>query len=425
MKQRTWVVAALALAGLVSLAVLAGSRAQEEVSDPAAIIAANNAAFSAAYMRGDAKTIASLYTENGQLHPPGRTIEGRAAIERYFTLGPQRKVLRHSLQSEALDVAGDIAVESGVWTSTTRRADADPVTLSDRYLLVWKRQPDGRWLIDRDWWHRPEIPVATADARPLTVERAELRTLSSKINGVEYKLYVSLPHGHGTPGKRFPVIYTLDADYSFLIVRNITDHLSERNDLDEVIVVGIAYGGPLHYRLNRTRDYTPVFVPDGGYGPEYQKVSGGGPRFLQVIEKEIIPLIDASYDTLEGDRTLSGHSYGGLFTVWTMLSRPDLFQRYIAVSPSLWYDDDLMMRVEETFAKSHRALPVRAYFSVGSREGSAERRMVTDLQRLVKRLESRGYEGLALSSRIMDDETHNSVYPGAISDGLRFVFESR
>ncbi|HVR44790.1 MAG TPA: alpha/beta hydrolase-fold protein [Thermoanaerobaculia bacterium] len=259
----------------------------------------------------------------------------------------------------------------------------------------------------------------------MTLDRAELRTLRSKINGVGYALHVALPRSHGTPGRRFPVIYLLDADYSFLIVRNIVDHLSERGALGEAIVVGIAYDGPPQYRLHRTRDYTPTFVADGGYGRELQKVSGGGPKFLEVIEKEIIPLVDASYATVKGDRTLSGHSYGGLFTVWTMLTRPELFRSYVAVSPSLWYDGGLVMRVEQARAKSHRALPVRAYFCVGAREGSSERRMVGDLVRLVERLESRGYEGLSIASRVMENETHDSVYPGAISNGLRFVFEGR
>ncbi|MBV8518048.1 MAG: alpha/beta hydrolase [Acidobacteria bacterium] len=253
----------------------------------------------------------------------------------------------------------------------------------------------------------------------------ETLTLTSRANGVAYKLYVALPHHYGEEGKRFPVIYTLDADYSFLIVRNIVDHLSERDDLGEAIVVSIAYDGPLQYRLNRTRDYTPVFSPTGGYGPEYQKVSGGGPKFLETIEKEIIPCIDAEYATLPGDRTLSGHSYGGLFTLWAMLARPGLFQRYIAVSPSLWYDDHLMLRIESEFAKTHRALPVRAYLCVGSHEHSDDGSMIDDLEAFAAQLRAHAYDGLALRTRVMENETHNTVYPGGISNGLRYVFQSR
>ena len=391
----------------------------------AEIIAANNAAFSRAYVKGDARAVASLYSEDARLHPPGRVVEGREAIERFFTSGPKRKVLHHSLETESLEIRGDTAIETGVWKSTVKVGDGDPSTSSDRYLLVWQRKPDGRWLIEQDWWHRPDPPVTSVDAKPMTLERVEVRTLQSKVNDIGYTLYVALPHSYGTPGQRYPVVYTLDSDYSFLIARNIVDHLSEREHLREVIVVSIAYDGPSRYRLNRTRDYTPTFVPDGGYGPEYQKVSGGGPKFLDVIEKEIIPLVDRNYATLAGDRTLSGHSYGALFTVWTMLTKPGLFNRYIAVSPSLWYDDHLMMKIEEALAEKTRSLPARAYLCVGSREWSTNGSMITDLEQFVARLRSRNYEGLSVESLVMENETHNSVYPGGFSNGLRYVLEGR
>jgi predicted alpha/beta superfamily hydrolase len=275
-------------------------------------------------------------------------------------------------------------------------------------------------------------PPATIDSppRPLVVDRVELRDLTSRVNGVAYELRVALPHGYETPGRRFPVVYALDADYSFLIARNVTDHLSERDHLREVVVVAIGYrdqepGRTASYRRNRTRDYTPTFVRDGGYGPEVQKLSGGGPKFLEALATEIVPFIDRHYRTDPGERVLVGHSYGGLFTVWTLLTRPGLFHRYVAVSPSLWYDDHLVARLEETFAADQDALPARLYLCVGSREHDSERSMVADLRQLAERLESRRYRGLALEARVLEDETHNSVFPACLSNGLRYVLEGR
>jgi len=386
-------------------------------------IAAMGRALSEAYVNGDAEAVSALYTNDARLYPPGRVVEGREAIRTYFTIGPNRKQLAHSMKTESLDVDGDVAIETGTWSSTWKAGDADPVTSSDRYLIIWKKQPNDRWLIDQDWWHRPATPVTNPAARPMTVERTEIRNLESEINGVEYELRVALPHSYGAPGKRYPVVYLLDADYSFFIARNILDHLSERNNIGESIVVGIAYGGQLQYRLNRTRDYTPTLVPTGGYGPEYQKVSGGAPMFRDVIRKEIIPFIDGNYATVRGDRTLVGHSYGGLFTTWVMFTEPDLFSRYIAVSPSLWYDDHLIFRIENELAKTTKRLPVHAYFCVGSREHNDERNMVTDLDAFLSQVRQHQYEGLELGDLVMTNETHNSVFPGGLSNGLRFVFE--
>jgi predicted alpha/beta superfamily hydrolase len=263
------------------------------------------------------------------------------------------------------------------------------------------------------------VSVSADDFR---LERTEQRSLTSRSNGIEYKLYVSLPHSYGTEGKRFPVVYLLDADYSFLIARNITDHLAERNDLPELILVGIAYGGPPQYRLNRTRDYTPSFVPTGGYGPEMQKVSGGEPKFREFLEQELIPFVDATYATVAGDRCLVGHSYGGLFGTTNLLASPALFNRYIIVSASLWYDGKLMLRREREHARSHKELAVRVYMAAGNQEDT---RMAGDLRQLATALRSHRYRGLALKSEILTKENHNTIFPRALSNGLRFVFDVR
>ncbi|HET9449913.1 MAG TPA: alpha/beta hydrolase-fold protein [Aggregicoccus sp.] len=260
-----------------------------------------------------------------------------------------------------------------------------------------------------------------ASPPPVTLPHTELRTLpSQQVKGVTYKLYVSLPKDYATSGRSYPVVYLLDADYSFAIARNVVEHLSERNNLRELILVGIAYDGPLQYRLNRTRDYTPHFSPTGGYGPEYQQHSGGGPAFRRFLAEELLPFVQRSYRT-GPERTLVGHSYGGLFTTWVAFSEPALFTHYLIVSPSLWYDGRFIFGMEEAFAKRQRRLPARMFFSVGAREGNAERDMVQDLRRFARQVERRGYQGLSTRAHVFDEENHNSVFPAALSRGLRFL----
>ncbi|MGH9458243.1 MAG: alpha/beta hydrolase, partial [Thermoanaerobaculia bacterium] len=210
----------------------------------------------------------------------------------------------------------------------------------------------------------------------------------------------------------------LDADYSFAIARNITEHLTQRNDLPPLILVGIAYGGPNQYRLNRRRDYTPRHSPTGGYGREYQKVSGGGPKFVEFIEKDLIPFVESRYPA-SGERGIVGHSYGGLFASWVLLTRPGLFDVHVIVSPSLWYHDEWMFGVEEKIADD--ALRGRAYLAVGDREASV---MPRTLVEMTERLRER-QPGLAVRHEIFDDETHNSVFPTALSRGLRWGFRGR
>lgn len=267
----------------------------------------------------------------------------------------------------------------------------------------------------------PERDSVASSFAPVVLPNTETRYLYSDSVGITYKLYMSIPKSYIDGNASYPVVYMLDADYSFAIARNIVEHLTDRDDLPEMILVGIAYDGPLRYRLNRTRDYTPTFVPDDGYGPEYQKHSGGGPDFRAFIKNELIPFMDANYRTRD-ERTFVGHSYGGLFGSWVMFTEPELFDHYILVSPSLWYDNRLIFRLESEYASKHKQLSAKVYFTVGSHEWNSRRNMVTDLRDFTTQVRAHAYSELKIAMKVMEDETHNSVFPAGLSDGLRYLY---
>src|SRR5882724_2533502 len=193
--------------------------------------------------------------------------------------------------------------------------------------------------------------AATRAAHPFVVPNSEVVTLHSQKDGEDYLLYISLPRDYGKdPQHRYPVIYTLDADYSFALAANTTTHFTDRGNLPPMIVVSIAYPGGItdldQYHLHRTHDYTPTYSPAGGYGPAVQKYSGGGDQFRDFITDELFGYVESDYQADPHDRTLVGHSYGGLFTTYMLLTRPEAFQRYIIVSASLWYDGKMIFARE-------------------------------------------------------------------------------
>lgn len=258
---------------------------------------------------------------------------------------------------------------------------------------------------------------------PYTVPRSEVRRLHSDSVGVDYLLYVSLPRSFSGGLSRYPLIVTLDADYAFPLAHAVVEHFVDRGDLPEMIVVSIAYEGARDdldlYRRDRTRDYTPTATLEGGYGPAFQRFSGGGPRFRAFIAHELLPFLDNTYRLTPGDRTFVGHSYGGLFGTYVLLTCPELFSRYVLVSPSLWYDDRVVFDLERVYAARHDSLPARVFLAVGERENS---RMADDLATLERRLRAREYRGLVLGRRVFTEERHNGVFPAALTRGLRFVF---
>jgi len=271
-----------------------------------------------------------------------------------------------------------------------------------------------------------------APPQPYVLPNTQVRFMQSQETGADYQLLIATPPGYRTSGKKYPVVYMLDADYSFALTRNIVQHFVERRKLPEMILVGIAYPGAAEdldiYKRNRTRDYTPALSAAGATTPtpNVDPERGGAIRFRNFIASEIIPYI-ATTLPINADRTFIGHSYGGLFGAYVLLTEPELFKRYIIVSPSLWYGNRMIFRVEEqTQARRERDQHIErhAFFAIGSAETRAETGapMVEELKQFYRKLEARHDPGLTIDLRVYEGENHSSVFPGAVTRGLLEVF---
>jgi ketosteroid isomerase-like protein len=131
-------------------------------SDPARDIAAIGrvgAEFSQRYMRGDARGMAELYTENGMIFPGGRPIiRGRQAIEAYWTLAPGVKVVEHKTTADSIIVVGNTAYDYGTFRSRNSR-DGQPGNPGyGKYVIVWQKQSNGAWLMHLDIWNGSPPP---------------------------------------------------------------------------------------------------------------------------------------------------------------------------------------------------------------------------------------------------------------------------
>jgi uncharacterized protein len=270
-------------------------------------------------------------------------------------------------------------------------------------------------------------PARALPPPPVTLPRTEVRLVRAAANGVAYRLDVSLPRGFAQGGRGYPLIVVLDSDYAFPVVRAVVEHLSDRGWIPESVIVGVGYQGATtteSYRRNRTRDYTPIPFPTGGYGPEFQKISGGGLAFERFLVEELLPIAARDYRAT-GDRVLVGHSYGGLLASHVLLDRPGAFQGFVVVSPSLWYADRFLLGRARGVLATREDLQAIAYLAVGAREGNAERDMQEDLRAFHDLLSARALPGFRSRLEVLPDETHDSVFPAAVSNGLRYVLRER
>ena len=118
-------------------------------------------------------------------------------------------------------------------------------------------------------------------------------------------------------------------------------------------------------------------------------------------------------------RVLAGASAGGLFTLYTMYSRPELFTAYVALTPALIVGDGWLLKYEEEVAKSGNPLNVRLYVSMGENEGPGH---LATILRYNARLTSRSHRGLAYEFRVIDGERHAGLKNEGYTRGLRFAF---
>jgi uncharacterized protein len=268
--------------------------------------------------------------------------------------------------------------------------------------------------------------------------------LHSEHVGDEFKIFV----GHcGAPGPEpRAVLYVGDGNGLFASAVDIVRLMQLSAHLPPLLVVGIGYrmAGIDETVLVRTRDFTPT--SDSRFARWFPDptMMGGAANFLAFIRDELKPWIHSHYRVDPGDAAYFGHSLGGLFATYVLLTEPATFRRYGIGSPSLWWHDDMMFSYEQRYADEHDDLAAKVFFSVGAFEDhdgrqreairlSDEERalaqlryidMVADTQRMYGLLRERNYASLEIDSIVMPDEFHITVAPVNLSRSLRFLFDA-
>ena len=149
------------------------------------------------------------------------------------------------------------------------------------------------------------------------------------------EIYIQLPDNYNpAKNQKYPVVYILDGEMFLPTVSDVQNYYSG-GFTPEMVLIGIANN------KNRIRDLTTSTITTK-YGMPFTEENGGAENFSQFIEKELIPYIEENY-AVSNFRTLIGHSYGGLYTICTLLKHPHLFANYLAIDPSLDWDGQKLL----------------------------------------------------------------------------------
>lgn len=250
---------------------------------------------------------------------------------------------------------------------------------------------------------------------PHTIANSELRVLPRNEAGREYQLHVGLPASYAaSPSRRYPVVYVTDGYWDFERLVTIRGALVYDKVVPEFIIVGLGYAGEnLDYGNLRRWELSPVPFGDNG------EASGHAADFLQTIESVVIPLVEKDYRADPSYRVMCGASLGGLFTLYAMYSKPDLFNAYVAATPAVVLGDDWLLGYEQKFAKSGRPIKARLYVAGGGNESP---NFLGGILRYNAQVSRRPYTGLSYEFRIIDGERHAGMQSETYNRGLRFAF---
>lgn len=256
-------------------------------------------------------------------------------------------------------------------------------------------------------------------------------TIHSKILNEDRFIWVQLPEvARQSKTKKFPVIFVLDAEANFDATKNVLDDLSKEHFFksgEDVILVGI---GNIWLRY---RDYTPSHIESSPWVDAFSaKTSGGGETFVSFLEKELLPYVEKKYP-VSSNRTLMGHSMGGLMVMNILLKHKELFDNYVANDPSMWWDDKKLLKESVSILHDQDFKNKSLFLAIANeqekqmsmeelkKDTSAKTVLIRPSFSLADLIEKNKQNNLRFEWRFYKNEYHMTVNTPATSDALRTI----
>ncbi|MBN2639502.1 MAG: hypothetical protein JXR65_10515 [Bacteroidales bacterium] len=248
-------------------------------------------------------------------------------------------------------------------------------------------------------------PKTNKDNKALSIGTQQ--TIKSVILNEQRPIIISLPKGYDTSKASYPVLYLTDGLQNIWHVIGTLEVLTRTGSTPPMIVVGIK-------STNRLRDFTFTTSKNN-------PGSGGGKKFLEFIQNELIPYVDSNYRT-NAFRVLEGHSLGGLFAASTLMEKPDLFNAFIIMSPAMWWNGEELTKKAKPFFKTHPDLKKTIFFGIGTYESGTEYGMRKELKNFTDVLSENQPKNLRFERKEMEGEGHMSSVLLSNYYGLKFIF---
>jgi predicted alpha/beta superfamily hydrolase len=251
------------------------------------------------------------------------------------------------------------------------------------------------------------VLAQNGNVKPLTI--GEIRTLKSKILNEERTLNIYLPQNFDKT-KSYPIIYLLDGSMNedFIHVTGLVQFFNQMYSMPKTIVVGIA-------NIDRKRDFT--FHTDLKDLQKDYPTTGHSDKFICFLEKELKPYIESQFKTT--DTYLFGQSLGGLLATEILLKKPELFNNYFIISPSLWWDDESLLKQANQLLTKIPDTKKFIYVSVGKGEHPI---MVKDAEDLYDIFKKSNKKNWTIEYKMMETDNHATILHRSLYEGLVKLF---
>lgn len=263
------------------------------------------------------------------------------------------------------------------------------------------------------------VCVSVAPAETATLGNRAV--LHSEVLGEARPYWVALPEGYASGNARHPVVYLLDGAENFRVAAGVMDFLSRERAgprrIPSPIIIAIE-------NTQRVRDFTPTRSDKNTSGASLpgHEHAGGAHDFLEFLDRELIPSIAGSYRT-STDRVLVGHSYGGLFSLYAFLEQPQLFSGIVAIDPSLYFDDAVLVRRARQILPRLRDVNACVYIAIADHPRTAEfAALIEGIERFAKMLRRSRSQTLRSTLELISGENHSTIPLRALYHGLPFAF---
>lgn len=249
---------------------------------------------------------------------------------------------------------------------------------------------------------------------PTSFQLGKTYTFYSAILQEKRSLNIYLPDSYTTDSSaRFPVMYLMDgsANEDFIHICGLVQFLSMIGYIPPIIVAGVC-------NVDRRRDFT--FPTRNAKDKKSYPTTGGSEKFIQFLARELVPFVN-SYFRTNNSRIITGQSLGGLLATEILFQQPSLFNTYFIVSPSLWWDDQSLLKKASGLKQYNAVDSLHIFLAVG-KEG---KQMETDANNLTLSIKKYGPKNTGMLYQPFPKENHLTILHNAIYAALVWRFKNK